>query len=93
MGAPARIAGDAIGLKIVGEHVGAANQARQNVAAEIVRAVLVLRVGVQLLQQQVGAEKIIAHGRVDAVRIAGHGGRVRRSFRESPQSSRPLWFR
>src|ERR1039457_4995167 len=58
------IAGNAIGLIIVGEHVGTADQTRQNVAAEIVGAVVVLCVGAQFLKQQLGAEKVVPHGRV-----------------------------
>ena len=37
---------------------------------------LVAGVGVQFAQQHVGGEDVIAHGRVDAFGIAGHGRRV-----------------
>ena len=49
---------------------------RQNIASEIVGAVLVLRVRVQLAQQQVGGKNIIPHRCVNPLRIVGHGGRI-----------------
>ena len=60
-------------MKIVGVHVGAPNEPRQDVAAEIVRAVLLLPVHSQFVQQQLGGKKIVAHGRIYAIGIARHG--------------------
>src|SRR5579862_7985059 len=61
-GGAGRIAGNPVGLKIVGVHIGAANQAGQNVAAEVMRAVGILAIHTQLIQQQFGGEQVVAHG-------------------------------
>ena len=48
----------------------------QDVAAEIVAALVVGGVAVQLAQQRARGEDVVAHGGVDAAGIAGNGGRV-----------------
>ncbi len=47
----------------------------------------VLRVRVQLPQQQIGRKNVVAHGRVDALGIARHGGRVGALFVEADHAA------
>ena len=70
------LARNVIGLEVVGEHVHPVDQRGQDVAPEIMVALLAGGVGVQLAQQGAGREDVVAHGGEDLVRVARDGGRV-----------------
>src|ERR1035437_9301593 len=53
------VAGDVIGLEIVGEHFDASDQAGQDVASKIVRTGFVCGVRVEFAQEQVGGKNVI----------------------------------
>ncbi len=57
-------------------------QHRDDAAAHVVDAVVVVRVGPQRLDQDVRGEDVVAHGRVRLIGTVGQAGRIRRLLKE-----------
>jgi len=86
------LTGDAIGLEVIGEDGSGAGEFGKNVAAEIVVTLGIFGVGLEQVEQGARGEDVIAHGGVDAIEIAGHGGGVVALFVKCEDASVVIGF-
>src|ERR1039458_2971702 len=70
------LAGNAVGLEVVGIDGSVVGELGQDVPAEIVMTVGVFRVGLEQIQKSGRRKDVVAHRGVDPAGIDGHGGRV-----------------
>ena len=86
------LARNAVSLEVIGEDGSGASEFGQDVAAEIVMAVRIFGVGLEQIEQRARGEDVVAHGGVDAIEIAGHGGGVVALFVKSEDASVVIGF-